>query len=215
MKRLLLFLLLCPALCEAQEYSRQEVKGIADSILHNYLGDALFDACVYTKKGYYTYTDTSTEIHYAMLNKNKFTKGILVHVYMSYKLNYEYPNCAAYSKIKGTINLELNNKLQPASKPDLSFIPDFVFSHDNCKLLTREQAMDLAIKDGFKEGKKDPKMDISYDPRLKQFLWTLTNRVHKDSTLQKKYVIQKMVINAGTKKMVSHTKLPKDPKPQH
>lgn len=215
MKKLLLLLLLCPTLSRAQEYSRQEVKDAADSILHNYLGDALFDACKYTKKGYYTYTDTSTQIHYAMLSKSKFTKGLLVHVYMSYKLDYDYPNCTAYSKINGTINLELNNKLQSAGKPDLRFIPDFVFNREDCRLLTKEQALKVAMDNGFVEGKKNPKIDISYDPHIKQFFWTLTNRIHKDSTLQKKYVVQTMVINAGTKKMVSHIKAPKTPKPQY
>lgn len=216
MKKLfVLLLLLQPTLLFAQQYTRQEVREAADSILHSYLGDALFDACKYTKKGYYTYTDTSTEVHYAMLGKSKVTKGVLVNVFMSYKMDYDYPRCAGYSKIKGTITLELNNKLQSTGRPNLNFIPDFVFNHEDCHLLTKEQALNLAVEKGFKESKKAPKMNISYDPHIKQFMWTLTNRVHKDSTLQKKYVVQTMVINAGTKKVVEHIKAPKTPKPQH
>lgn len=216
MKKLfVLLLLLQPTLLFAQQYTRQEVREAADSILHSYLGDAMFDACKYTKKGYYTYTDTSTEVHYAMLSKSKVTKGILVNVFMSYKMDYDYPRCAGYSKIKGTIMLKLNNNLQSTGRPNLNFIPEFVFSGEDCRLLTREQALNLAIEKGFKESKKAPKMSISYDQHIKQFMWTLTNRVHKDSTLQKKYVVQTMVINAGTKKVVTHTKAPKEPKPQH
>lgn len=215
MKKLFVLLLLFPTYSFAQQYTRQEIRAAADSILHSYLGDAMFDACTYTKKGYYTYTDTSTQLHYAMVDKHRFTRGILVNIYMSYKIDYNYPRCAAYSKIKGTINLELNNRLQSMGKPDLRFIPDFVFSGDDCHLLTKEKALQMAYEKGFKESKKQPKMDITYDPQIKQFMWTLTNRVHKDSTLQKKYVIQTMVINAGTKRVVSHSKAPKAPKPQH
>jgi len=216
MKKLcVILLLLQPTLIFAQQYTRQEVREAADSILHNYLGDVLFDACKYTKKGYYTYTDATTEIHYAMLGKSRVTKGTLVNVFMSYKMDYDYPHCAGYSKIKGTINLELNNNLQSTGKPNLSFIPDFVFNGEDCRLLTKDQALNLAIEKGFKESKKAPKMNITYDQHIKQFMWTLSNRVHKDSTLQKKYVVQTMVINAGTKKVVTHTKAPKESKPQH
>lgn len=217
MKKLcvILLLLLQSTILFAQQYTRQEVREAADSILHSYLGDALFDACKYTKKGYYTYTDTSAEIHYAMLGKSKVTKGMLVNVFMSYKMDYDYPRCAGYSKIKGVIMLKLNNNLQSSGKPNLNFIPEFVFSGEDCRLLTKEQALNLAIEKGFKESKKAPKMKITYDQHIKQFMWTLTNRVHKDSTLQKRYVVQTMVINAGTKKVVTHTKTPKEPKPQH
>jgi hypothetical protein len=225
LNRILVLLCLCPVLALAQEDeddtpvfhtpSKHEIRQSGDSLLKYYLGD-MYNYCTYKKKGYYTYKDTNTGItHYTMLSKHKYVPGKLINAFLSYYLNYPYPDCAAYNKITGTIYLKMDSNLAAAEKPDLRFIPDFVWNNENCRLITKEKAISLALDLGFKEGKKPPKAEIEYDIKSKQFFWFISNRIPKDSTIQKKFVIQTMQINAFTRKKVTYSKAPKAPPPQH
>ncbi|HXS35462.1 MAG TPA: hypothetical protein VN721_02085 [Flavipsychrobacter sp.] len=198
-QRLLFLLLLIPIITPAQSYTKDEIKQRADSIMHSYLGNDMYQACKLTKKCYYCYTDDAGTKHWQMLNKSKWTEGNLVYATMVYKLNYTYPKCDVYNDISGKIYLELDNNLKSKGRPDMGFIPDFVFKHENCNLLTLPEAMVLAHKKLFKDSKKEPKATIYYDKSMKQFFWLITNKIKRDSTIQKKYIMQTIKINANTR----------------
>ncbi|MBA3830181.1 MAG: hypothetical protein H0X33_14675 [Taibaiella sp.] len=215
MKRLLFLLVLIPSLVHAQHYTRREIRESADTILQNVLGNRLFEACTYTHKGYYNYLDSTGKSHYAMVDKHKKTKGTIQSIIMTYNFNYNYSKCAAYNNITGVIHLQMNNELGMVLSPDISFIPSFVIDNTGCRLATKEEGIELAYKNGFKASKKGPVAMIDYDKTTKQFTWNIANRIQKDSTLQKKYIVQTIRINAGTQKVVSYTKAPKAAKPQY
>ncbi len=227
MRPLLIALLLLPLLSRGQDttdvfvqnekhvYTRTEVREQADSTLHFYLG-YLFEHCTYRKKGYYSYTDSGKSVvHWSMLSKHKKIKGKLMNVFMSYQLDYTYPLCSAYNHIKGIIFLKLDSDLHARQDPDLKFIPYFVWTKEDCRLIGKEQAIELAINFGFKEGDKPPKATIQYDAPVKQFYWDISNRIQKDSIIQKHFVTQTMQINAYTKKKVSYTKTEKPENKQY
>jgi hypothetical protein len=230
-KKLLFIFLLLPGLCSALPHFRKKAKAaidslakppltrkdviaIGDSLMSVYLGD-LYSSCTYNKKGYYSYIDSNTnQLHWTMLSKHKTIKAVLKNVFMSYTLDHDYPNCNAYSKIKGVIYLKLDSNLAPTGKPDMSFIPDFVWKGEKCHLCSKDKAISLAYDFGFKEGTQLD-ASIEYDRSLKQFYWTITNRIPQDSTIQKRFVTQTMQLNAYTRKKISYSKTGKQPHIQH
>lgn len=221
-KNLFILFLLLPGFCSAlprghkkakhvdsavvEPLTRKQVYAISDSIMNDYMGN-LITACTYNKKGYYSYIDPAKDstLHWAMLSKHKKIKGILKNVFMSYKFDLDYSKCTAYSKITGTIFLKLDSDLVSRTKPDMSFIPDFVWNNTDCRLVTEDKVIELAYNFGFKEG-TGLKTFIQYDKPVKQFYWNIVNRIPQDSTIQKRFVTQTMQINAYTRKKILYTK---------
>ena len=197
-------------------YKGKNVRSIADSNLLGLLGEAMFSHCKYTKKGVYSYIDTTTgKKHWAVLKRHKKIRMPLVDVNLAYKMDYPYPQCEGFDRIKGMIFMKLDSNLSMPVKPNLNFIPDFVWNGSNCSLLTQKQAYRLAVDNGFKESIKKNKAEVSYDPQVHQFYWTFTNMIQRDSSFHKDLIMQTMQINAGTKKVVSHYQGPAKPSAQH
>ena len=196
-------------------YKGKDVKSIADSVLLSLLGDAMFTHCKYTKKGVYSYVDPTTgKKHWAALKRHKKVKTPLVDINLAYKMDYPYPQCEGFDRIRGMIFLKLDSNLTMPEKPNLNFIPDFVWNGSDCNLMTQKQAYKLAVDNGFKESNKGNKAEVSYDPKVHQFYWTITNMIQRDSSFHKDLLEQTILINAGTKKIVSRSQGPATPRPQ-
>lgn len=142
MKKLLCILLLLPALTNAQQYTRAEIKHAADSLLRTFIREDMFSRCesdlMNESKICYTYKNKKGKICYADIPEQAkpFTKGKFNGTTIRYTMIYPYPKCPVCDVVKGRIYVSLNRWLDMGKAPDISFIPDYVWENDSCRPVT-------------------------------------------------------------------------------
>ncbi len=144
MKNLLPILLLLTNITHAQkyQYTRAEIKHVADSVMRYYIRDTLLSYCSNELNTdnyvYYRYTDSKGRIKYHEVPRGRsYTKGEFKDIEVWYRIKYPYPKCAIADTVRGETSLVLGRKLDVKRAPAVSFIPDYVWERDSCDYTVR------------------------------------------------------------------------------
>ncbi len=170
-----------------QKYLTTNIRSKADSILKTYIGDTVFyNYCSYNADTYYEYKNIFGKSHWVTLNKFKRTKGKFIGANIRWHLNIPYPKCTAYDTISGITSLNFDSLLRPTEKPNLNFIPDFYWKNQDCRLISKDEALNIAKHQNLKSGIDSLNAIINYDIsktftwEVSQILWTKKDGFNND-----------------------------------
>ncbi|MGN6566462.1 MAG: hypothetical protein ACTHJ0_00845 [Flavipsychrobacter sp.] len=201
---LLLFFFI-PVCAFAQSYNAKQVKEKSDAIFTRLTNKAIAKAAIYDTGSYYSYITPSGDTAWGTIMQDKQTQGKLLNAYTRYLLHYTYPKCSVYNTINCAMTLQLDNKLQLSETPDLSCIPDFMLKNEPCHLLTAEEAIKIAKEKYFVPSDREPSTHFWYDPKSKQFTWSIDGAYLKDS-VHRSYGTQIVTLDARTGALITKDK---------
>lgn len=203
---ILLFLFIWPCTAFSQSYTVKEIKEKSGKTLTKLTGKSISAACVYDSNSYYSYVANANDTSWGILAQDKRTKGKLLNVYTRYFLHYTYPKCAVYSTINCSIILEFDKTMSLSTEPDLSCIPDFMLKNEACHLLSSAEAIKMAKDKYFIPSDREPNAHFWYDPKAKQFSWSIDGAYLKDTTKKNEYSTQIVTLDAETGAVISQAK---------
>lgn len=202
-----ILLLLCfwPLAAFSQSYTVKEIKEKSGKALINLTNKSIAAACVYDSNSYYSYVTNTNDTSWGILAQDKRTKGKLLNVYTRYFLHYIYPKCRVYNTINCSITLEFDKTMSLSTVPDLSCIPDFMLKNEDCHLLTAQEAIKIAKEKYFVPSDREPNTHFWYDPKSKQFTWSIDGVYLKDS-VHRSYGTQIVTLDASTGALITKDK---------
>ncbi|MEI8278182.1 MAG: hypothetical protein WCG87_00380 [Bacteroidota bacterium] len=172
----------CPFFSMGQQYTIEQVRHNADSIMRSLVGESIFKRCTYDPHTYYNYKgQRKKEAEWSVLDTDFSTRGKVQNIFVRYNVKYSYPHCPEYNTVTGVVSLDLDNKLQLNVARDLNIIPDYMLKGEECHFITKEEAIDTATKKGMRTLDK-PQITLHYVHFRKQFLWQLVY-LQTDSTM--------------------------------
>ena len=201
----LLLIFLMPLYSHAQSYSAKQVKEKSDAVFARLTNKVIAKAAVYDTSSYYSYLTPAGDTAWGIIMQDKQTQGKLLNAYSRYFLHYIYSKCSVYNTISCTVTLQLDNKLQLSETPDLSCIPDFMLKNEQCHLLTAQEAIKIAKQKYFVPSDREPTTHFWYDPKSKQFTWSIDGVYLKDS-VHRSYGTQIVTLDASTGALITKDK---------
>jgi len=206
MKVILLFLFIWPCAAFSQSYTVKKIKEKSSKALISLTNKDIFAASVYDSNSYYSYITNAKDTSWGILAQDKRTKGKLLNVYTRYFLHYTYPKCAVYNTINCSIILEFDKAMSLSAMPDLSCIPDFMLKNEDCHLLSEAEAIKIAKDKYFVPSDREPNAHFWYEPKAKQFSWSIDGAYLKDTTKKNEYSTQIVTLDAETGAVISQAK---------
>ena len=148
MLRLISLLILFPFIAFPQ-YSKQQIKAQADSVLLSITNKQIFEHAVFDASGsYYAYrSDTGTV--WELLENRDIAIGHVEKLFVRYVINFPYSKCEAFNFVSGITTIQFDGSFHLLNKPDVSYIPDFVMRNKKCDFISEEKAVAIAKKNGF------------------------------------------------------------------
>lgn len=189
----------------AQHYPAVRVQAVADSLLRQQVGPALWAQSHYQARTFYYARNSSGKERYWALPAGRKTKGHLRRIEVRYNLQLSPAGCAAIDTLAGPVLVALDARLHLMEALTLAFVPDFLWHGEPCALLGRALALALAQADSLQPGLGPPTAFLTYHPTTKTFTWSVYNYLTRDSRyLYPTGNVEVVDINAATGQVLQH-----------
>jgi hypothetical protein len=174
MTRLFIVGLLLIANCTIAQTTTKQAILIGDSILQSKIGNRLFKYFNLSEGTYYTYeTRHKRESTGKLLSNRKLPKSFKT---LNFLYHFNYPEITG---VKGGLWLILDKNFNIINNLNFDYIPQFVINSTSSKFISRDTALIIA-KGNFKQkGFEISTPDLSFDDKLKQYIYTVTNKLTK------------------------------------
>ncbi|TPG58016.1 hypothetical protein [Hymenobacter nivis] len=189
----------------AQHYPAVRVQAVADSLLRQQVGPALWAQSHYQARTFYYTRHGSGKERYRALLAGRKTTGRLRRLEVRYTLHLTPSGCEAVDTLTGPVLVALDARLHLVEAPTLAFVPDFLWRGEPCALLGRARALALAQADSLQPGLGPPTALLAYHPTTKAFTWSVFNYLTRDS--RHPYptgTVEVVDINAATGQVLQH-----------
>lgn len=197
-----IFVLNLTFICIGQQYRTSEIKAKADSILKIHITDSVFlNYTFYNTNSCYSYENKRGRLIWENLDKYKTTKGRLKEVEISWSLIIPNSYCPEYDTIKGRTSLEFDSLLNPKTKPNVDFIPDFYLNRESCNLISKDKALSDAKRLYLKTGIGSPQASLKYNVKTKVFIWEIR---HVLSIKNNNHKFEMVELNASSGELIEH-----------
>lgn len=158
----------------AQTTTTKEVIAIGDSILKSKIGGRLFQYFSLSEGTYYTYvTKHQRQGTGKFLSKRKLPKSFAT---FNLLYHFTYPQLKG---VKGGLWLILDKNLNQIDTVSFDFIPQFVIDNTSSQFISTDTALDIASQNFKQKGFEISIPELSYDKKLKQYTYTVTNKLTK------------------------------------
>lgn len=196
---------LVPFQSGAQHYPAARVQAVADSLLRQQIGPALWAQSQYQARTFYYARHRVGQERYRALPAGGKTRGCLRRIEVRYTLQLSPTGCAAIDTLVCPVSVALDVQLHLLEAPNLAFIPDFLWRGEPCALLGRARALVLAQADSLQRGVGPPTALLTYHPTTKAFTWTVYNYLTRDRRyLYPTGTVEVVELNAATGQVLQH-----------
>lgn len=212
-KNLLFLIVFLPGLCFGQRYTPQDVITLTDRVLSEKTDAHFIRFFKYDKNAsFYEFKKSRTKMKFKIMPAKRKLRKTFTDAHIVYRFVLPYPDCQWYDTVRGTVfvDVKVDSELIVTAEPDLSFIPDFVLNYDKCHVISKERAIDVALKDDLKSGVTPPYAYLKYLPDQKKSVWVVLRTIWNNEDFNNSIPTQDdmVIVDSEIGRVIEHKVIP-------